>query len=148
VFSKASGEGEVSYRVMASADLTASLAMDHDGHLIPLLRPVPGRAYHHEAGLLFIADPPSRNPEDPGFFLVQVRAMPSAVRFFFEDQEGTEVISVPRDELLRISTDRGAATVHVSAESVALPKEKIAYALELTPADAAARLLAGLRLSP
>lgn len=147
VFSKASGEGEVSYRVLAKADVTASLAMDHDGHAVPLLRPVPGHAYLHEAGILFVADPPKRDAEDPGFFLVQVRAMPSAIHFFFEDQEGTEVISVPRDEILRVSQDSRAATVFVTAESVALPKEKIAYVIELAPADRAASLLAGLSMS-
>lgn len=147
IFAKASGEGEVSYRILARADLTVSVAMDHDGHPVPLLRPVPGHAYLHEAGILFIADPPRRDPEDPGFFLVQVRATGSAVRFFFEDQEGTEVVSVPRDEILRVAPDARAATVYVSAESVALPKEKIAYALELVPASRAAPLLAGLPLS-
>ncbi|HII40820.1 MAG TPA: hypothetical protein HA326_06345 [Thermoplasmata archaeon] len=147
VFSKASGEGEVSYRVLAGADVTASLAMDHDGHPVPLLRPVPGRAYRHEAGLLFVADPPRRDPEDPGFFLVQVRAMPSAVRFFFEDQEGTEVVSVPHDEILRVAPADRTATIYVTAESVALPKEKIAYALELAPGSRAGPLLTGLPLS-
>jgi hypothetical protein len=147
VFSKASGQGEVSYPVLARADLTASLAMDHDGRPIPLLRPVPGRAYLHEAGLLFVADPPQRDPVEPGYFLVQVRAMPTAIRFFFEDQEGTEVISVPRDEVLRVAQDARAATVYVTAESVALPKEKIAYALELAPAERAAPLLARLSMS-
>ncbi len=146
-FSKASGEGEVSYRVVARADLTASLAMDHDGHPVPLLRPVPGHAYAHEAGLLFVADPPRRDAEEPGFYLVQVRAMPSAVRFFFDDQEGTEVVSVPQDEILRVSQDSHASTLYVSAESVALPKEKIAYALELSPAAHAAQVLAALPLS-
>ncbi len=146
-FAKASGEGEVSYRVLARADVTVALAMDHDGHPVPLLRPVPAHGYLHEAGLLFVADPPQRDPEDPGFFLVQVRAMGSAVRFFFEDQEGTEVVSVPRDEILRVVQDARAATVYVSAEGVALPKEKIAYALELAPASRAAPLLAGLPLS-
>ena len=148
VFSKASGEGEVSYRVLARADLTASLAMDHDGHAVSLLRPVPGHAYVHEAGLLFVADPPHRDSDEPGFYLVQVRAMPSAVRFFFEDQQGTEVVSVPRDEILRVSRESHAARVTVSAESVALPKEKIAYLLELAPAVKAEPLLARLPLSP
>ncbi len=147
LFSKGSGEGEVVYHVLARADVTASLAVDHDGRPVPLLRPVPGHAYLHEAGLLFVAAPPHRDPEEPGFFLVQVRAMPSAVRFFFEDQGGTEVISVPRDEILRVSQDARAATVYVTAESVALPKEKIAYALELAPAERAAPLLGGLPMS-
>ncbi len=147
VFSKASGEGEVAYPVAASAEVTASLAMDHDGHAVPLLRPVPGRAYRHEAGLLFIAAPPGRDPDEPGFFLVQVRAMASALKFFFEDRQGTEFVSVPGDEVLRIATGADGMTVYVSAESVALPKEKIAYALELAPAARAASLLAGLPMS-
>lgn len=146
-FSKASGEGEVSYRVLASVALTAALAMDHDGHGVPLLRPVEGRAYRHEQGLLFVASPRARDPEDPGFFLVQVRAMPSALKFFFEDQEGTEFVSVPRDEILRVEAGPGATTVYVSAESVALPKEKIAYALQLSPPAKAAPLLEGLEMS-
>ena len=70
-FSKASGEGETGYRITAEADVTASLAMDHDGHAVPLLRPVPGRGYRHEGGLLFVAAPPRRDPKEPGFFLVQ-----------------------------------------------------------------------------
>lgn len=148
VFSKASGEGEVAYRVLARADVTASLAVDHGGHPVPLLRPVPGHAYQHEAGLLFVADPPRRDAQEPGFYLVQVRAMPSAVRFFFEDQEGTEVVSVPRDEILGVAHDGHASRVTISAESVALPKEKIAYLLELAPAARAAPVLAGLPMSP
>ncbi len=56
-FSKASGEGEVAYRVLAEADVTASLAMDQGGDALPLLRPVSGRGYHHEGGLLFVAAP-------------------------------------------------------------------------------------------
>ncbi len=146
-FSKASGEGEVSYRVLASADLTASLSMDHDGHPVPLLRPVEGRAYRHEGGLLFIASPRTRNPEEPGYFLVQVRAMPSALKFFFEDRQGTEIVSVPNDEVLRVEGRREARTVYVSAESVALPKERIAYALELGPASRAATVLDRLPMS-
>ncbi len=146
-FSKAAGEGEVGYRVLAEADVTASLAMDHDGHAVPLLRPVPGHAYRHEGGLLFIASPPSRDAEEPGFYLVQVRAMPSAVQFFFEDQEGREMISVPRDEILRAESNDGALVVTVSAESVALPKEKIAYLLELAPASRATSLVQELPMS-
>ncbi len=146
-FSKVSGEGEVAYRVLARADVTATLAMDHDGHAVPLLRPVEGRAYRHEGGLLFVASPRTRDPQDPGYFLVQVRAMPSAVQFFFEDQEGTEVVSVPADEVLRVETAGHSAVVTVSAESVALPKEKIAYVLELAPAAKAATLLQGLGMS-
>ncbi len=146
-FSKASGEGEVSFRVVASEEVTAALSMDHDGHPVPLLRPVEGRAYRHEAGLVFIAAPRKRDPEEPGFFLVQVRAMPSALKFFVEDQEGTEFISVPNDEVLRVEAGRNGRTVYVSAESVALPKERIAYALELNPASRAAHLVDGLPMS-
>ncbi|HYM39867.1 MAG TPA: hypothetical protein VEY12_06960 [Thermoplasmata archaeon] len=148
VFSKASGEGEIAYRVLASADVTASLSMDHDGHAIPLLRPVQGRALRHEGGLVFIASPRERDSEEPGFFLVQVRAMPSALKFFFEDREGTEFVSVPRDEALRVAEGPRAITLYVSAESVALPKEKIAYALELAPVPRAAPLLSGFGMSP
>jgi len=146
-FSRASGEGEVAYRVLARADVTASLAMDHDGHAVPLLRPVEGRGYLHEGGLLFVAEPKARDPAEPGFYLVQVRAMPSAIQFFFEDQEGTEVISVPRDEVLQVESKGRSVTVTVSAESVALPKEKIAYVLELEPAARAAPLVEGLSMS-
>ena len=146
-FSKASGEGETPFRVLAASDVTASLAMDHDGHAVPLLRPVQGRGYRHEGGLLFVASPPSRDSQEPGFFLVQIRAMPSAVKFFFEDRQGTEFVSVPKDEVLRVSRGAEALTVFVSAESVALPKERIAYALELKPASRAAPLLEGLPLS-
>jgi len=147
LFSKSSGEGEVSFRVHAAADVTASLAMDHDGHPVPLLRPVEGRAYRHEEGLLFVAAPKKRDPVEPGFFLVQVRAMPSALKFFFEDQEGTEIVSVPNDEFLRVVEGPAATTVYVTAESVALPQERIAYALELAPPSKAATLLAGLKMS-
>lgn len=147
-FSKATDEGQVAYRVLAQADVTASLGMDHDGQVLPLLRPVPGHAYAHEAGLLFVAAPPKRDPADPGYFLVQVRAMPSAIRFFFEDQEGTEFISVPKGEVLRSVPGERSTTLYVSAESVALPKEKIAYALEFAPVDRALALLSALGLSP
>ncbi len=146
-FSKASGEGEVAYRVLTQAEVTASLAMDHDGHGVPLLRPVAGRGYLHEGGLLFLAAPKDRDAEEPGFFLVQVRAMPSAVQFFFEDQEGTEVVSIPRDEILRVDERGGSVVLTISAESVALPHEKIAYLLELAPASRAASLVHGLPMS-
>lgn len=146
-FSKAAGEGEVAYRILAEAEVTASLAMDHDGRALPLLRPVPGHGYRHEGGLLFIASPTSRDPQEPGFYLVQVRAMPSAVQFFFEDQEGREVISIPRDEVLAVDRKDHGVTVTVSAESVALPKEKIAYLFEIAPASSAAALLQGLPMS-
>ncbi len=146
-FSKASGEGEVAYRVLARADVTASLALDHGGHAVPLLRPVPTRGYLHEGGLLLVAAPRARDPNEPGFYLVQVRAMPSAVQFFFEDQEGTEVVSVPRDEILKVDSAGRAVTVTVSAESVALPNEKIAYLLQLEPASRAEPLVRGLPMS-
>ena len=146
-FSKSSGEGEVGYRVLARAEVTASLAMDHDGHAVPLLRPVEGHGILHEGGLLFVAAPRSRDAEEPGYFLVQVRAMPSAVQYFFQDQEGTELVSVPRDEVLGVEAVRGAVAVTVSAASVALPKEKIAYRLELAPASRAEALLEGLPMS-
>ncbi len=147
LFSKASGEGEISYPISASADVTASLSMDHDGHGVPLLRPVPGRLLRHSAGLLFVASPPTRDAEEPGFFLVQVRAMPSALKFFFEDREGTEFVSVPKDEVLRVADGPRAKTVFISAESVALPNEKIAYALDLAPTARALPLVDGLAMS-
>ncbi len=146
-FSKASGEGEVTYRVLAAAAVTASLAMDHGGDALPLLRPVAGEGYLHEGGLLFVAAPKARDPEEPGYYLVQVRAMPSAVKFFFEDQEGTEFVSIPRDEVLRVGAKDRTVTVTVSAESVALPKEKIAYLFELEPASQATPLVRGLGMS-
>ncbi len=147
VFSKASGEGEVSFHILASADVAAALSMDHDGHPVPLLRSVEGRAYRHEGGLLFVAAPQKRDAEEPGYFLVQVRAMPSALKFFFEDRQGTEFISVPKDEILRVEKGPSGHTVYVTAESVALPRERIAYALELTPASRAAALVDGLPMS-
>ncbi len=147
VFSPSTGAGQVPYRVLGEADATASAAMDHDGHAIPLLRPVDGHLYRHEAGLLFLAAPASRDPEDPSFFLVRLRAMPSALKYFFEDQEGTELISIPTDEVLRVEGGT-TAKVFVSAETVALPKEKIAYAIEFAPVDRVRPLLEGLALSP
>lgn len=146
-FSKASGEGQVSFRVRASATVTASLGMDHKGEVVPLLRPVDGQAYRHEEGLLFVASPKKRDADEPGYFLVQVRAMPSALKFFFEDQEGTEFVSIPNDEILRIEPGPRATKIFVTAESVALPKEEIAYALELAPSASAAPLLEGLAMS-
>ncbi len=143
-FSQVAGSGAASYRVLGEVDATAEVSMDHDGHRIPLLRPVPGHLYRHEAGLLFIAEPPQRDPDDPGFFLVKLRAMPSAVKFFFEDQEGREMVSVPRDEVLRVTNERDGVTVYVSAANVALPKEKIAYAFVLRPASRVASLVADL----
>ena len=73
--------------------------------------------------------------------------MPSALKFFFEDRQGTEFISVPQDEILRATEGPRGITVYVSAESVALPNEKIAYALELNPASLAAPLVSGLPMS-
>jgi hypothetical protein len=147
LFAKATGEGEISFRVQASADVTASLSMDHDGRTVPLLRPVEGRGYRHEGGLLFIASPRKREAEEPGYFLVQVRAMPSALKFFFEDRQGTEFISVPQEEVLRVAEGSRGTTVFVSAESVALPNEKIAYALELSPPSRAVALVRGFAMS-
>jgi len=147
LFAKASGEGEIAFRVLASADVTVGLSMDHDGRTVPLLRPVEGRGYRHEGGLLFVAAPQKRDPEEPGYFLVQLRAMPSALKFFFEDRQGTEFVSIPQDEILRVADGPRGTTVFVSAESVALPNEKIAYALELAPASQAAALLHGFPMS-
>ncbi len=146
-FSKVSGEGRISFRVLASTEVTASLSMDHDGRRLPLLRPVEGRGYRHEGGILFIAAPKERDPDEPGYFLVQVRAMPSALKFFFEDQEGTEFVSIPKEEVLRVAESPSGPTVYVSAESVALPKENIAYVLELGPAAKAAALTHGFPMS-
>src|SRR3989475_4015267 len=89
----------------------------------------------------FFASPAQRDPDDPGFFLVKLRAMPSAVHYFFEDQEGREMISIPRDEILRTEKEGDGITVYVSAANVALPKAKIAYAVQLRPAARVQRLL-------
>ncbi len=140
-FSQVAGAGSASYRVLDEADATAEVSMDHDGKRVPLLRPVEGHLFRHEAGLLFFATPAHRDPDDPGFFLVKLRAMPSAVRYFFEDQEGREMISIPRDEILRTENEGDGVTVYVSAANVALPKEKIAYAVQLRPAAGVQRLL-------
>lgn len=134
IFSQVAGEGSASYRVLGEADVTVEASMDHDGRRVPLLRPVEGHLYRHEAGWLFLATPANRDPEDPGFFLVKLRAMPSAVRFFFEDRQGREMISIPEDEILRTKEEADGITVYVSAASVALPKEKIAYAVQMRPA--------------
>lgn len=146
-FSQPSGAGETSYAVSGEADATASLAMDHAGHPVPLLRPVAGHLVRHEAGLLFIAEPSKRDPEDPGYFLVQTRAMLSAVRFFFEERGGTEVLSIPRDEVLRVEAEAEAARVFVSAASVALPNETIAYRFEFAPRGRVEPLLRDLAMS-
>lgn len=143
-FSQVAGRGAAAYRVLVDADASAEVSMDHDGHRVPLLRPVEGHLYRHEAGLLFLASPARRDPEDPGFFLVKLRAMPSAVKFFFEDQEGREMVSIPRDEVLRTEREKGGITVYVSAASVALPKEKIAYAVQFRPTSRVAPLVADL----
>ena len=145
VFAATAGAREIAYPVVAEEDVTVEISMDHDGKRIPLLRPVPGKAFRHSAGLLFVAAPVDRDPEDPTFYLVKLRAMPSAVQFFFEDQEGTEIVSIPSDEVLRTEREAEGYTVYVSAASVALPKEKIAYAVQWRPAERAGRLLEGLR---
>ena len=144
MFSQVAGSGMASYRVLGEADATAEVSMDHDGHRVALLRPVDGHVYRHEAGLLFFALPSRRDPEDPGFFLVKLQAMPSAVKFFFEDQEGREMISIPKDEVLRAEKEKGGITVYVSAANIALPKEKIAYAVPLRPASRIAPLVTDL----
>lgn len=141
LFSQVAGEGAASYRVLGESDATVEVSMDHDGHRVPLLRLVEGHLYRHEKGLLFFAAPTSRDPEDPGFFLVKLRAMPSAVRFFFEDRQGREMISIPDDEILRTEEEGDGMTVYVSAANVALPKEKIAYAVQLRPAKRVEPLL-------
>lgn len=148
-FSQVAGAGAASYRVVGEADASAEVSMDHDGHRVPLLRPVEGQLYRHEGGLLFFASPSAmRDPDDPGYFLVKLRAMPSAIRFFFEDREGREMISIPRDEILRTETEGDGVAVYVSAANVALPNEKIAYAVILRPASRVARLVADLSPSP
>jgi len=144
-FTQVAGSGAAAYRVLAEADATAEASMDHDGHRIPLLRPVEGHLYRHEAGILFFAEPAQRDPDDPGFYLVKLRAMPSAVRFFFEDQQGREMISIPNDEILKTEREGDAMTVYVSAANVALPNEKIAYAVQFAPASRVASLLTDAR---
>jgi hypothetical protein len=143
-FSQVAGAGSASYRILEEADANAEVSMDHDGKRVPLLRPVDGHLIRHEAGLLFFATPAKRDPDDPGFFLVKLRAMPSAVQYFFEDQEGREMISIPRDEILRTEAEGDGITVYVSAANVALPKEKIAYAVQLRPASRLRQLLSGI----
>src|SRR2546427_4172629 len=139
-FSQVAGAGAASYRVLDESDATAEASMDHDGKRVPLLRPVEGHLYRHEAGILFFAEPAQRDPDDPGFYLVKLRAMPSAVRFFFEDQQGREMISIPNDEILKTEREGDAMTVYVSAANVALPNEKIAYAVQFAPASRVAPL--------
>jgi len=147
-FSQVAGSGAASYRVLGEAEARADVSMDHDGHRVPLLREVDGHLYRHEAGLLFFASPATRDPEDPGYFLVKLRAMPSAVAFFFEDQQGRELVSIPRDEVFRIADEGNGVTVFVSAASVALPKEKIAYAVRFEPASRVGSLLQDLASTP
>lgn len=144
-FSQVAGSGAKAYRVLGEADATAEVSMDHDGHRIPLLRPVEGHLYRHEAGLLFFAEPAKRDPDDPGFYLVKLRAMPSAVSYFFEDQQGREMISIPNDEILKTEHEGDAMTVYVTAANVALPNEKIAYAVQFAPASRVAPLLSDRR---
>src|SRR6266566_2597194 len=79
-FSQVAGSGAASYRVLGEADARAEVSMDHDGHRIPLLREVEGHLFRHEAGLLFFASPATRDPADPGYFLVKLRAMPARSR--------------------------------------------------------------------
>ena len=144
VFTQSAGKESRAFRVLGETQATASAAMDHGGDLMPLLRPVGGRLLRHERGLIFFAEPGSRDPEDPSFFLVNVGAMPSAVKHFFEDREGREFVSIPDDEVLRITTDPEAVTVSVSAAGLALPKEKLAYAVRLTPPDRVGPMLSDL----
>src|SRR2546422_9866952 len=132
-FSQVAGAGSASYRILKEADASAEVSMDHDGKRVPLLLPVVGHLIRHEAGLLFFATPARRDPDDPGFFLVKLRAMPSAVRYFFDDQQGREMISIPQDEILRAEKEGDGITIYVTAANVALPKEKIAYAVQLRP---------------
>lgn len=146
-FAPAGGGPGSRYRVLGEADVSASVAMDHGGDRVPLLRPVEGHLVRHERGLLFLATPAKRDADDPSFFLVKLRALPNAVRFFFEDQEGTEIISVPDDEVLATATEGGSVLVTVSAANVALPHEKLAYAVAFSPAATGAPLLKGLRRS-
>lgn len=145
-FSSSKG-GEVGYPIVDEGDVTASAAMDHGGDLVPLLRAVEGRLYRHERGVYFLAAPTKRDPEDPTFFLVKLRAMPSAVQFFFEDQGGTEFISIPDDEILSVATSEDHVRLSVTAANLALPKEKLAYAVDFAPTNEASRLVRGLGLS-
>jgi len=70
------------------------------------------------------------------------------VRFFFEDQEGREMISIPNDEILRREKEGDGITVYVSAASVALPKEKIAYAIRFAAEGRGRPVLAGEAAPP
>lgn len=146
-FLQVGAAGARTYRVLGQAEVRAAASMDHGGHLVPLLRPVPGRLHRHERGFLFVAQPPKRAPEDPTFFLVKLRAMPEAVRFFFEDQEGTEILSVPDDEVIGVERVDDAVRVRVTAANLALPKETLAYAIDFSPRRQAMPLLDGLPVS-
>src|SRR3989442_8983732 len=74
-FSQVAGAGAASYRVLDESDATAEASMDHDRKRVPLLRPVEGHLYRHEAGLLFFPGSAQRHPDDPGLLLVQVCAI-------------------------------------------------------------------------
>src|SRR3989442_5336281 len=126
-FSQVAGAGSASYRILGEAEATAEVSMDHDGKRVPLLLPVVGHLIRHEAGLLFFATPAQRDPDDPGFFLVKLRAMPSAVRYFFEDQEGREMISIPGDGILRTGGEGRGLTVYGTAAIRLTHQEKILY---------------------
>src|SRR3989442_14134778 len=87
-FSQVAGAGSASYRILEEADAIAEGLMDHDGKRVPLLRPVEGHLFRHQAGLLFFASPADPKPEDPAILLVKVRALSSAGRSFFEGYKG------------------------------------------------------------
>src|SRR5438445_2520474 len=70
-FSQVAGAGSASYRILEEADAIAEGLMDHDGKRVPLLRPVEGQLFRHEAGLLFLATPAHRDPDDTVFRLVK-----------------------------------------------------------------------------
>jgi len=144
VFAPSRGAEPTAFRILGEAGATANVSMNHGGHRIPLLRPVEGRLYRHERGLFFIAEPAKRSPEDPTYYLVKLQALPSAVQFFFEDQQGTELISIPSDEVIGVGREADTMNVTVSAATLALPKEKLAYAIGFAPAARLASLLAGL----
>lgn len=148
VFAQSEGKASRAYRVLAEVSATASVAMDYGGDLVPLLRPVAGRLLRLEKSVLFLAEPASRDPGEPSFFLVNVGAMPSAVQHFFEEREGREIVSIPDDEVLRVSADKDGVTVSVSAAALALPKEALAYAVRFGPPDRVGPVLAGLPSSP
>src|SRR5207245_8818600 len=90
-FSQVAGAGAASYRVLDESDATAEASMDHDGKRVPLLRPVGGHLYRHEAGLLLFAEAAQRDPEEAGCFLVRVGAMHRAVNCRVRQYVGLEV---------------------------------------------------------